>query len=1298
MGESDALMFFCNGQKIIEPNPDPRMSLAVYLRTKAGLTGCKIGCNNGFCGTCTVMVSWVTQHELIRHIAVNACLYPLCDIYGKAVTTVEGIGSTKTKLHPVQERLAKCHGSQCGFCTPGMVMSMYTLLRNNPKPTSEEVLQVTEGNLCRCAGYRSILNAFNTFTQEGCCGRQQGNTCCRTDDSDMCTSTFDASDFTPYDQTQDIIFPPELLTNRASLRRTTKFSTDQLTWINLYSFEDTLKLKGSCPSAQIAAGSTTFGLLKQAGTILNISDVEELCKITPTDTGLDIGACVTMSQLREEIQDIMKVLPAEKTKTMSEISSILHRYGSQQIRNVATIGGHIMAAGSNYDLLPVLLAVGVNVTVVKTNGNTSKLPMDRDFYSPEFGAAVGSNEILRSVHIPFTQENEFINAYKMTRRRLHMDDAIVNAAFKVTLEPGSDVVKCGNFVIGGIGTVPIFATETVKEIVGRRWDKGVQDTVLTSISDEVKTSTSNTEDELLRYQLDLVEASFVKFFSVVTKQITKCEEVSRSDSNVFTTTSTTPRGISVYQPVPDDQPDIDPIGRPIIHRSALQQTSGEAVYVDDLPTAREELFLALVLPKRGRAKVLSIDTTKAMSIEGVVAFVNADDVTGVNKTLMEDAEFLVTEQVYSVCQIIGGVVATDPDTAQKAATLVDVTYEDLPVITTIEEAIEQNAFHQPSRSLEKGDLEKGFKDSAPNVIEGSVRASGQEHFYMEPTACIAIPSLEDDSMELQLAWHGLRDVQHSVAKALGVDASKIRCKTKRIGGSFGGKHVRCGYLVVCAIAANKVGKPVRMVLPRDVDMEITGNREASMATYKVGFAKSGRITVADVTVYHNWGCLVIFRRCCSVLFGIDAVYAMDNFRATVKNCATNLPAAKAMRAFGYVQSLFIMESIITQVAQTCGLPVLQVREINIHKEAVPSTYYGLPINDYNVFQRCWTECLEKSNYHNRRKQVDTHNSENRWNKRGLAIVPLKFQVGGYPLFLYQATAMVNAYLDGSVLLHHGGVEVGQGIHTKMLQIASRVLGIPVDRIHIADSNTDVINNPSETGASNSTDLWGMAVKDACETLNERLTPFKSSKPDGTFADWVTAAYMARTNLSAFGFFKPSGIDWDWTSKTGRPYLYSTFGAACTEVQIDCLTGNHELIRTDMVMDVGKSLNPAIDIGQIEGAFMMGYGYFVLEELLWDKDGKLQTNGPHNYKIPCIRDIPAQFNVTLLRNCPNPRAVYSSKGIGEPPLCLASSVHFALQDAIESARRDAGKTGVFSLAAPATADRIRKACCDSSGES
>ncbi|XP_072042532.1 xanthine dehydrogenase/oxidase-like [Amphiura filiformis] len=1291
---SDTLVFFCNGQKISEKHPDPSWSLARYIRSKLQLTGCKIGCGVGACGACTIMVSSVDHSSRnISHIAVNACLYPLCAIHGKAVTTIEGIGSTKTKLHAVQERLAKTHGTQCGFCSPGMVMSMYTLLRNNPKPSSEEVMHAMEGNLCRCTGYRPILDAFKTFTEGGCCKGSTGEKCCQNGDAEMSDELYDITKFTEYDPTQDVIFPPELLTNDASFNQSsTRFTGDQLTWINAGNLEDVLRVKANIPKAVIIAGNTASGTVQShEGVVIYTGHVSQLNSIELTETGLKVGATATMSML----QDAVKLHCNTLSISLHIIQQALKQYCSCQIRNVATIGGHLVTPMSDYDLVPLLIAVGAKVSIVDTDGNVRESTFNGRSYSSD-DRLVNSNEILQYIEIPFNRMNEHVQFYKMSHKRNYLDNALVTAAFCVAFEADSDVVRDGRLVFGGLRKLPVFADATMKKLVGKSWNAELLETTCASLKEELQ-SDIKVSGKDSDYCSNLVAGSFFKFFFHVLQRLQK-EQVTSSTSlsaipEFGSMSSKVPHGSELFQPAPKDQPDIDSIGRPIVHRSALQHTSGEAVYADDLPPVQGELYIAFVLPSRGRARVLSTNLASAQEVEGYVTYVNADDISGVNKSTLDDHEVLVSKEVYSTGDIIGAIVATTPEAARKAAKLVHVSYEDLPVITTIEEAIEQEAFHHPIRSLQKGDVDEGFSQSSV-VLEGTVRTAAQEHYYIEPTACIAIPSGEAGEIEMITCIQNVNGVQSNVALALGVDANKVNVKCKRAGGSFGGKSTPSSYIVVCALAAQKTGKAVRMVLPRGIDMQITGHREDTMAKYKVGFDdKTGKINSLDVTVYNNWGIPAGIHAALlgKTLFSIEGVYAMDSIHVTVKNCCTNVPSTKQARAFGIVQPLFIIESVITDIALKCGLPVLQVREVNMHKEDIPSTYYGIRIEGFDVFRRCWKECLDKSDYHNRRDQVNTFNSKNKWTKRGIAIVPLRFIVGNFPEFMHQAGAMVNLYLDGSVLIHHGGVEVGQGIHTKMIQIANRVLGIPVDKIHVAENSTHVVPNATDTAASYSTDLWGMAVKNACDTLIGRLAPYKSAKPDGNFADWVSSAYFARVNLSVVGYYQAPVHTWDWNTKAGNPYPYSTYGAACSEVQIDCLTGSHELLRTDIVMDVGKSLNPALDIGQIEGAFMMGYGYFMLEELLWDKDGTLITNGPYNYKIPCVRDIPAEFNITLLRNCPNARAVYSSKGIGEPSLCLASSVHFAIQDAIQSARADGGKSDVFTLETPATAERIHKAC-------
>lgn len=389
--------------------------------------------------------------------------------------------------------------------------------------------------------------------------------------------------------------------------------------------------------------------------------------------------------------------------------------------------------------------------------------------------------------------------------------------------------------------------------------------------------------------------------------------------------------------------------------------------------------------------------------------------------------------------------------------------------------------------------------------------------------------------------------------------------------------------------------------------------------------------------------------------------------------------------------MMVAEHCIMDVAVTLGISPVQVREMNLYYEG-DTTHYCQPLYKC-MLRRCWEECVRQSDFHRRKKDVDIFNSENRWKKRGITMVPVKFGIAFTAPFLNQAGALVHIYLDGSVLLTHSGVEMGQGLHTKMIQVASRVLHIPISKIHISETGTNLVPNTSPTAASSSSDLNGMAIVNACQTLLERLEPVMRENPKGSWEDWVKEAYFKRISLSSTGFYKTPVSGFDFQTGVGSPFNYFTYGTACSEVEIDCLTGDHQVLRTDIVMDVGISLNPAIDIGQVEGAFVQGYGLFMMEQLKVSPKGFQFTRGPGNYKIPGFGDIPVEFNVSLLKGSVNERAVYSSKAIGEPPFFLASSVFFAVKEAIMSARADAGHDGNFRLDSPATPERVRMSCED-----
>ncbi|XP_072044531.1 xanthine dehydrogenase/oxidase-like [Amphiura filiformis] len=626
--------------------------------------------------------------------------------------------------------------------------------------------------------------------------------------------------------------------------------------------------------------------------------------------------------------------------------------------------------------------------------------------------------------------------------------------------------------------------------------------------------------------------------------------------------------------------------------------------------------------------------------------------------------------------------------------MVAIEYENLPHIVSIKDAIKKQSFLAQERFLEKGNIEAAFK-RADHIAEGVVHIGGQEHFYIETHGCLAKPK-EDGEMDIHATVQYPQHVQMIACRVLGEKANRIRCHVRRIGGAFGGKCYRLTTALACAVAARKCGKPVRLILSRTEDMSLTGTRQPTYAEFKAGFTDTGVLQALRVKVYCDAGC---YEDCINwvgahILFNLDSVYSIPNIHTTAICCKTNKATNTAFRGYGAPEAIHIIENVMYDIATVCQISQMQVREINFHREKPTLTYFGSSLDDFDNFHRCWLECVTKSNYHQRRRVVDVYNAQNRWTKRGLAITPNKHLVGMLPIYKMQCMAMVTVYIDGTVLIHQSGVEMGQGIFTKMIQVASRVLGVPHDLVHCQETSTTTVPNQYGASASCTADRNGYAIKNACETIMERLKPYKDADPKGSWTDWVMSAYENRVNLAAIGFYKCADVTWSWVTKTGRPYMYPVYGTACSEVEVDCLTGNHQVLRTDIVIDIARSMNPAIDIGQIEGAFMQGYGLFALEDHRYSPQGILLTNGPHAYKIPCFMDIPSDFNITLLRNSKTERAVYSSKGVAEPPVSLANSVFFAIKDAIRSARADVGLTGPFRLDSPATGERVRLACADS----
>ncbi|NP_001266744.1 aldehyde oxidase-like [Ochotona princeps] len=1313
MGSTSELLFYVNGRKVIEKHADPETMLLPYLRKKLRLTGTKYGCGGGGCGACTVMISRYNPiSKKIRHYPVNACLTPICSVYGAAITTVEGIGSTTTRLHPVQERIAKYHGTQCGFCTPGMVMSMYTLLRNHPEPSLDQLTDALGGNLCRCTGYRPILDACKTFCNaSNCCQNKENGFCCldqgingipEDKEEDKITSDLlPEGDFLPLDPTQELIFPPELMRmDEKPLQKTRVFVGERVTWISPVTLKDLLEAKSEYPQAPIIMGNTSVGPgMKFKGifhpVIISPDRIEELNVVSHAHDGLTLGAGLSLAQVKDILADVVQKLPEENTQIYRALLKHLRTLAGSQIRNMASLGGHIVSRHLDSDLNPLLALGNCTLNLLSKEGKR-QIALDEQFLSKRPNADLKPQEILISVNIPYSRKWEFVLAFRQAQRKQNAL-AIVNSGMRVFFGEGDGIIRELAILYGGVGPTVVCAKNSCQKLIGRPWNEETLDTACKLILDEISLPASAPGGKV-EYKRTLMISFLFKFYLAVSKILKKMDPgrypslADNYESALEDLQARHNHSTLKYQDIDTMKFPRDAVGSPIMHVSGVKHATGEAIYIDDMPVVDQELFMVFVTSSRAHAKIVSIDPSEALSMPGVVDVLTAEHLQDAN--FFHTEMFLAKNEVLCVGQLVCAVVAESEVLAKQAAKRVKIVYQDLePVILTIQEAIQHKSFFEPERKLEYGNINEAFK-MVDQILEGEIHMGGQEHFYMETHSALVIPKGEDQEMDVYVSTQFPKFVQDIVATTLKLQINKVMCHVKRVGGSFGGKTFKSGILAaIAAFAANKHGHAVRCVLERGEDMLITGGRHPYLGKYKVGFMNDGRIMALDMEHYGNAGCtldeslLVIEMG----LLKMENAYKLPNVRCRGRVCKTNLPSNTALRGFGFPQAGLIIESCIADVAAKCGLSPEKVRTINLYKE-IDETPYKQEINAKKLIQ-AWNECMTRSSYSLRKVAVEKFNAENYWKKRGLAIIPLKYPVGLGSIIYGQAAALVHIYLDGSVLITHGGIEVGQGIHTRLIQVVSRELKIPMSNIHLRGTSTETVPNTNGTGGSVTAELNGLAVKDACETLLKRLEPIISKNPKGTWKEWAQAAFNECISLSATGYFRGYNSNIDWDKGEGNPFEYFVYGAACSEVEIDCLTGDHKTIRTDIVMDVGYSINPALDMGQVEGAFIQGLGLYTIEELQYSPQGVLYSRGPSQYKIPAICDIPTELHISFLPPTEKSNTLYSSKGLGEASLFLGCSVFFAIQEAVSAARQERGHSVPWKLNSPLTPEKIRMACED-----
>jgi xanthine dehydrogenase large subunit len=761
------------------------------------------------------------------------------------------------------------------------------------------------------------------------------------------------------------------------------------------------------------------------------------------------------------------------------------------------------------------------------------------------------------------------------------------------------------------------------------------------------------------------------------------------------------------------RPESPAVGIAVPHEAAVLHVTGTALYTDDLIYRTKDVLHAYpVQTTHAHARITTLNTEPALAVHGVVRVLTAADVPGVNDAGVKHDEPLFPSEImfygHAVCWVLGETL----EAARLGAEAVEVEADSLPSHITVAEAIAAHSFQGAQPQVGRGDVDSALA-GADRVFSGEFEFSGQEHFYLETHAALAHVD-EAGQVFIQSSTQHPSETQEIVAHVLGRHNSEITVQCLRMGGAFGGKEMQPhGFAAIAALGAILTGRPVRLRLNRTQDLTMSGKRHGFHSDWRVGFDADGHLLALEATLTADGGWSldlsepVLARALCH----IDNAYWIPHARINGRIAKTHKASNTAFRGFGGPQGMIVIEDILGRCAPLLGIDPMELRQRNFYR-AGQSTPYGQPVRHPERLEAVWGQTIATGGVSERLREVERFNATHEHVKRGLAMTPVKFGISFNLTAFNQAGALVLVYKDGSVLINHGGTEMGQGLHTKMLQVAATTLGIPLERVRLAPTRTDKVPNTSATAASSGADLNGGAVKNACEQIRDRLLavaggmlgvnagdvrivdgvarPLSASQePHVAWDELVRTAYFQRVQLSASGFYRTEGLHWDSTVMQGSPFKYFAYGAAATEVEVDGFSGAYRTLRVDIVHDVGDSLSPLIDIGQIEGGFVQGAGWLTLEDLRWDESdgprrGRLDTQAASTYKLPSFSEMPETFNVTLLRDATEAGAVYGSKAVGEPPLMLAFSVREALRQAA-AAFAPAGTS--VSLGSPATPEAV-----------
>ncbi|KAL1140403.1 hypothetical protein AAG570_000335 [Ranatra chinensis] len=1218
-------------------------------------------CLEGGCGACIVSVQ--SPHSLsarMKHYSVNSCLVPIFACHGWSITTVEGIGSKDAGYHQVQKRLAAGNGTQCGYCTPGMIMNMYSLLCQNPKITMKEVEDSFGGNICRCTGYRPILDAFKSLASDA----PKELTQKLADIEDLMCPKLDKTCEGKCGQTCHTNYP---LTNVTLPTKSLRFQLKDngAEWYRPSSKKEVFEIFDMIEDKtyRLVAGNTGHGVYREEEAFqvyIDINGVSELHGFESKSDVIELGANINLTEAMNLFYDIAKAQPLkyEYCKTLADHIDLI---ANVPVRNIGTFAGNLMMKHRHRefpsDIFLFLETVGAVLIIEELSG------IEKTMELLQYLESDMNKKLITKIILPAHDSSVYIiQSYKIMPRAQNAH-AYVNAGFMVKVDKKDKfrVTERPTILFGGISPLFLHADKTEDYLEGKcLMDNSVLKGALESIESQLHPD-HILPDASPAYRKGLAQSLFYKF--VLSLNPDAVRPSYRSGGFLLD------RPLSSGKQEFDTDRNIWPLNKPIPKIEALIQCSGEAEYTNDVPNLPNELWGQLVLCDKAVAELNKIDPSEALKIPGVVAFFTAKDIPGKNNFVpigffyTEPEPVFVENKTMYAGQAVGVIVAESHSLAIKASKKVHITYGKCDsVLNDARKIINENI---TSRIKEYAKIEpKEKKDNVKYKIKGMWDIKSQYHYTMETLSCVAIPT--EDGLDVYPATQWPASVQEAISEVLAISENSINIRVRRLGGAYGAKISRTNHTsVVAALAAYLLHRPIRMVLNMETNMEWAGKRFPVLSNYEAGVSDTGEIQYLGVKIYQDEGHAANDSAIYSTIHHFPNAYNSNTWTVTGYGVKTDSACNTWCRSPGSTEAICLIENIMEHIAKIVKKDPIEVRLSNMTSENNPLPQMILDMK-------------KSSDYDTRVAEIQAFNDANRWKKRGISMVVMNYPFDYYGNFYAMVSIFGN---DGTVAISHGGIEMGQGLNTKAAQVAAYILGIDLEMISIKPTTTLISPNNMNTGGSFGSESVAYAVKTCCEELNQRLQPTKDKL--GPKASWEEVIKTARNDLinlnCSYMFTKRDNVK-----------AYPIYGIGVTEVEIDLLTGQYHTKRVDLMEDAGQSMSPEVDVGQVEGAFVMGLGYFTSEELIYmNETGSLLTNRTWNYKPPGCKDIPIDFRVTLRKNSVNPVGVLRSKATGEPPLCMSCSVVFAIRNAVESGRRDSGQPvdDWFMIEQPCTAERI-----------